>query len=81
MPMAAPAIDRTLTNVRRECGMRTVDNLDESRRVSGLVSDDLRNRLGPFDTHQFLMQPAVEIGQAIGVEAELVQIVACKFLT
>ena len=35
-------------------------------------SDDLADRLGPFDADQLLVQAAVEVGQAVGVEPELV---------
>ena len=34
-------------------------------------SCDLPDRLRPLDAHQLLVQPAVEIGELVGIEAEL----------
>ena len=36
-------------------------------------SDDLPDRLGPFDADELLIQAAVEVGQAVGVDAELIE--------
>ena len=35
------------------------------------TSDNLPDRLGPFDADELLVQAAVEVGQAVGIEAEL----------
>ena len=35
------------------------------------ASDDLPDRLGPFDADELLVQPAVEVGEAVGVQAKL----------
>ena len=45
----------------QECG------LPQSR------SDDLADRLGPLDADQLLVQAAVEVGEPVGVETELMQ--------
>src|SRR3982750_1573705 len=37
------------------------------------LSDDLLDRLCPFDADQLLIEPAVEVGQAVRVDAELVE--------
>lgn len=42
--------------------------LDRGRR-----SDDLLDRFNVFDTDEFLVEAVVEVAEAVGVEAELVQ--------
>jgi phosphatidylglycerol:prolipoprotein diacylglycerol transferase len=40
---------------------------------AGVVSDDLPDELGPLDADQLLVEPVVEVGELVGVEAHLVQ--------
>src|SRR5579871_4908871 len=41
--------------------------------TSRQLSNELLDRLGLLDADQFLIQPAVKIGQTVGVEAELME--------
>src|SRR5687768_1937283 len=41
--------------------------------VPSRASDDLVNGLGTLDAHELLVQPAVEVAQPLGVDAELVE--------